>query len=87
MRGDADENQLIMTTNERKELNELRQKLFEEKQKYKKAYADFQYAMETVSMQNMAIQDLRHAINSLSLAVDAMQYHGIWARIWAKLTK
>lgn len=43
--------------------------------------------METISMQNMAIQDLREAINSIQEAVDAMQYHGIFARIWARLTK
>ena len=73
--------------NTRKELNELRQKVFYERQKYKKAYADFQYAMETVAIQQMAILDLRKAIVALQEAVDSIYNQGFFARIWARLTK
>lgn len=71
----------------RKELNELRQKLYEERQRYKKAHADYKSAMEIVGLQSMAINDLRRAIAAIQEAVDAMQNHSIFARILAKLTK
>lgn len=71
----------------RKELNQLRQKLYEERQKYKKAHADYESAMETVGLQSMAINDLKRAIAAIQEAVDALQNQGIFARILAKITK